>query len=75
MSIRTIRTARGSGRCWRLAIKSLLGDVSKRGPVAVRERLSAALGREVTEAEVVTLTAGLSVDTLRGAVNWLPGAT
>ena len=50
------------------------GRLSKRGPAAVRERLSAALGRDVTDAEVATLMAGLSVDTVRGAVAaWLPG--
>ena len=31
------------------AIKTLLADVSQRGPVAVRERLSAALGREISD--------------------------
>ena len=56
------------------AIKSLLADVSQRGPVAVRERLSAALGRDVSDAQLDALVAGLSVDTVRGAVAaWLPG--
>jgi hypothetical protein len=55
------------------AIKSLFGDVSARGPAAVRDRLSATLGRDVTEVEVATLTAGLSVDTIRGAAGWLSG--
>ena len=56
------------------AIKSLLADVSQRGLVAMRERLTIALGRDVSEAEAATLTAGLSVDTVRGTVGWLPGA-
>ncbi len=56
------------------AIKSLFGDMGKRGPAAIRERLSATLGRDVPDADVAALTAGLSADTLRGAVNWLPGA-
>lgn len=55
------------------AIKELLADVSKRGPVAVRERLNAVLGREVSEVQVESLIAGLSVDTVRGAVAaWWP---
>jgi hypothetical protein len=56
-----------------VAIKSLIGDVSNRGPAAVRERLSVALGRDVTSAEATTLLAGLSLDTMRGAASWLPG--
>lgn len=55
------------------AIKSLFGDISKRGPAAIRERLSAAIGWNVSETEAATLTAGLSVDTIRGAAEWLPG--
>ncbi|MEX0643205.1 MAG: hypothetical protein WD468_10920, partial [Pirellulales bacterium] len=57
------------------AIKSLLADVSQRGPLAVRERLSVALGRDVSDARLDALVAGLSVDTVRGAASaWLPGA-
>jgi hypothetical protein len=55
------------------AIKTLISDVVKRGPAAVRERLSAVLGRQISDAELVPLVAGLSTDTVRGAVNWLPG--
>lgn len=53
------------------AIKSLLADINARGAVAVRERLAAALGRDVTETEAATLTAGLSPDTMRGAAEWV----
>jgi hypothetical protein len=56
------------------AIKSMFADVSQRGPAAVKERLSVALGREVSDAQLDALTAGLSEDTLHGAVAaWLPG--
>ncbi len=55
------------------AIEALFADLIKRGPVALRERLSATLGRDVTAAEATTLMAGLSLDTLRGATTWLPG--
>jgi predicted CXXCH cytochrome family protein len=56
-----------------LATKTLLADVSKRGIAAVRERLTAALGRDVTDADVATLTAGLSIDTIRATATWVPG--
>jgi hypothetical protein len=56
-----------------VGIKSLLADLSRRGAVAVRERLSAALGREVADAEVATLVGGASADTLRGAAGWVSG--
>lgn len=52
-------------------IKSLISDVSTRGSSAVRERLARSLGREVTEAETASLTAGLSIDTTRDAARWL----
>src|SRR4029078_8851868 len=57
-------------------IKSLISDVSARGPIAIRERLTRSLGRDVTAAEVASLTAGMSIDTTRGAAQWLglPGA-
>lgn len=57
------------------AIKALLADIHSSGAVAVRERLAASLGRDVTEAEAATLTAGLSMDTLRGAAEWVGTAT
>ena len=44
-----------------MAIRALIGDVSNRGPAAVRERLSVALGRDVTSAEAATLVEGLSL--------------
>jgi hypothetical protein len=53
------------------AIKMLLSDLSGRGPDAVRERLSAALGRNLSAAEVATLMVGMSPDTARGAAGWL----
>ncbi len=53
------------------AIRSLLADIGSRGAMAVRERLSASLGRDVTKAKAATLTAGLSLDTLRGAAEWV----
>lgn len=53
------------------AIKSLLADLSARGAVAVRERLAATLGRDVTEMEAATLAAGLSLDTMREAAKWV----
>lgn len=56
-----------------LATKALLADVSKRGMVSVRERLTTVLGREVTDADVSTLMAGLSIDTIRAAAAWVPG--
>ena len=56
-----------------LATKALLADVSKRGMEAVRERLNVALGREVTDADVATLMAGLSIDTIRAVAAWIPG--
>jgi hypothetical protein len=55
-----------------VAIKRLVSDIAARGPAVVRERLSAALGREITATEAATLTAGLSGDTIRGVANWLP---
>jgi len=55
------------------ATKALLADLSSRGARAVIERLSTALGRDVSEAEAATLTAGLSADTIRGAASWVPG--
>jgi len=55
------------------AMKTMLADVSQRGPVAVRERLSAALGRDVSDAQLNAFLAGMSADTVRGAVGaWLP---
>jgi hypothetical protein len=55
------------------AIERLVSDLSQRGPAAVRQRLQTALGREVSDAELRALVAGLSVDTLRPAVAaWLP---
>src|SRR6185312_15899334 len=53
------------------AIKSLFGDLSRRGSDAVRERLTAALGRKVSAAEVENLMVGMSQDTARGAAGWL----
>jgi hypothetical protein len=53
------------------AIKTLFSDLSHRGSEAVRKRLSAGLGREVSEAEVENLLVGMSPDTARGAAAWL----
>jgi len=53
------------------AIKTLLADLSRRGSDVVRERLSVALGRNVSAAEVATLMVGMSPDTSRGAAGWL----
>jgi hypothetical protein len=53
------------------AIKSLLADLSAHNPQALRERLSAALGREVTDVEATALTAGIAPDVLRGVAGWL----
>jgi hypothetical protein len=55
------------------AIRSLIADVINSGPMATRERLTTTLGRDISEAESLTLTAGLSVDTVRGTAGWLPG--
>jgi hypothetical protein len=53
------------------AIRELFIDFGKSEAGAVRERLTAALGGNVTAAEAAALVAGLSSDTLRGAA-WLP---
>ncbi len=52
-------------------IKSLTEDISRRGTAAVRERLTLALGREVKEAEVANLIAGMPSDTQCAASSWL----
>jgi hypothetical protein len=57
------------------AIKVLFADLSANGKQAVRERLSTALGRELTDAEATALTAGISADVLRGAASWLGART
>ncbi len=57
------------------AIKKLLTDIGRRGTVAVRERLSAALGRQVSEAEVALLTAGMPRDFMRAAADWIGSST
>jgi len=56
------------------AIKVLFSDVSQRGPVAIRERLSRSLAGVVPESEGAALIAGLSEATMRGAAEWLKGA-
>jgi hypothetical protein len=53
------------------AIKTLTDDLSRRGPTAVRERLSTALGRDVTDTETANLTAGMPSDTQRAPSSWL----
>src|SRR5262249_35486426 len=52
-------------------IKSLLSDLSRRGSDAVRERLTAALGRNISAGEIENLVVGMSPDTARGAAGWL----
>ncbi|HJQ79109.1 MAG TPA: hypothetical protein VJ828_04095, partial [Lacipirellulaceae bacterium] len=54
------------------AIKQLMLDIGSTGTESVRERLTAALGGNVTTASVAALMAGLSDDTLRGAAAWIP---
>jgi hypothetical protein len=55
------------------AIRALMVDLGQRGPVALRERLAAALGRDLREAESRALTAGLSEDVVRAAGRaWFP---
>jgi hypothetical protein len=57
------------------AIQRLFADLGASGGGAVRNRLTQALAREVTEKEIKALVAGLSQDTLRGAAEtWLPSA-
>ncbi|HEX2477409.1 MAG TPA: hypothetical protein VHK01_21815, partial [Lacipirellulaceae bacterium] len=53
------------------AIRKLMLDLGNSGTDIVRERLSAALGGNVTQAETAALLAGLSADTLHGAAEWL----
>lgn len=53
------------------AIKMLVSELNDRGPTAIRTRLATVLGRDISEAETATLTAGLSSDTLRDAAAWL----
>jgi hypothetical protein len=56
-----------------LGIKRLLADLSQNGPSAVRDRMATALGRDLSNAEVRPLLAGLSADTIRAAAkNWFP---
>jgi hypothetical protein len=55
------------------AIRDLMGDIGRRGPSAVRERLATALWTHVRDPDVSALTAGLSADTMRSAAGWLPG--
>jgi hypothetical protein len=54
------------------AISQLMLDLGNSGSDIVRERLSLALGGNVTPVESAGLFAGLSADTLHGAANWLP---
>jgi hypothetical protein len=54
-----------------VGIQSLLAELSLRGSVAVGQRLSAALGRELSKSELTALTANLSNDTLAAAGGWL----
>ena len=57
-----------------VAIKKLLAELSQAGPEAVRSRLAALTGRQLTPIELDALVAGLSADTLRSAIAaWLPG--
>jgi hypothetical protein len=49
------------------AIRQLMLDLGNSGTNIVRERLSAALGGNVSAVEAAALLAGLSADTLRGA--------
>jgi hypothetical protein len=56
------------------AIEELMVDLGRRGPAAVRERLTASLDREISPAEVRAMIAGLSAETMQGALRaWLPG--
>jgi hypothetical protein len=52
------------------AIRELVGDIERRGPVAVRERLSATLGGG-SEVPAVQLIAGLNEQMLGRATGWL----
>jgi predicted CXXCH cytochrome family protein len=54
------------------AIRQLILDLGSAGADGLRERLTTALGGNVTSASVAALIAGLSDDTLRGAAAWLP---
>jgi hypothetical protein len=60
-------------RCATLAraIRQLLVDLGNSGTGTVRERLTTALGGNVSPTESAALLAGLSADTLRGATTWL----
>ncbi len=53
------------------AIRHMMLDLGNSGTDIVRERMSAALGGNVTPAEAAGLLAGLSADTLHGAAEWL----
>jgi hypothetical protein len=56
------------------AIQELMIDLGRRGPVAMCERLSATLGRNVSQAEGRAIVAGLSAETIHGALRaWFPG--
>jgi hypothetical protein len=55
-----------------LALKRLLSELNEAGAAAVRPRLSAALGRDLTEDEFKQLVTGLSIDTVQSATRaWL----
>jgi hypothetical protein len=56
------------------ATKKLLAELSSAGPVAMRERLKAALGPDVSVDEMELLLSGLPPDAVSGAVReWFPG--
>ena len=55
------------------AMRELLADLARRGPVVARERLAVTLGRDITDAEISGLMAGLPAETARGALRtWFP---
>jgi len=57
-------------------ITRLLADLSQRSSTAIRERLTMALGQDVSEAQVAGLLAGLSDEAIQQATStWFPGSS
>jgi hypothetical protein len=57
------------------SIQKLLAELNESPTAAIRQRLTVAIGRELSEVEAASLLAGLSIDTLRPAMqSWLSQA-
>jgi hypothetical protein len=53
------------------AIKQLFTEIGSSGNTALRERLATVVDRQLSDAETIALSAGLSVDTVQDASAWL----